>query len=118
MTEVNVDDVQSMMDKGEDFVLLDIREAVEQGFVIAGGVVKRIPRGLLEWVAGKQIGLDEKVVVYCKTGLRGAFATKRLQELGYKNVVNLKGGIVAWMEAGKPIATYIGNVVPKDYSFK
>lgn len=115
--EITVNDLLGMMKAKEKFVLLDIREANEQGFVIPGGNLKKIPRGLLEWLVGKQIKLDEKVVVYCKSGARGAFATKRLMDLGYKNAVNLQGGIVAWLEAGFPMSTYIGNITPTGYKF-
>jgi rhodanese-related sulfurtransferase len=116
--EIEVKDLIGMMKKKEKFVLLDIREASEQGFTIPSGNLKKIPRGLLEWLVGKQIKLNEKVVVYCKSGARGAFATKLLNDLGYKNAVNLKGGIVAWLEAGYPMNTYIGNIKPTGYKFK
>ncbi len=107
-----------MMKNKENYVLLDIREAKETGFTIPSKNVKMIPRGLLEWLVGKQIKLDEKIVVYCKSGGRGAFATKLLNDLGYKNAVNLKGGIIAWLEAGKPVSTYIGNITPTGYKYK
>ncbi|PLX70427.1 MAG: sulfurtransferase [Denitrovibrio sp.] len=114
--EIEVADVISMMKNKESFVLLDIREAAEQGFIIPGNT-KKIPRGLVEWLVGKQVKLNETVVVYCKTGLRGAFTTKVLNDLGYSKAVNLKGGIVAWLEAGYPVETYIGNIKPDGYKF-
>lgn len=36
---------------------------------------------------------EQEIVVYCKSGARGITATQILNELGYKNVCNLKGGI-------------------------
>ena len=48
--------------------------------------------------------LDKKIAVYCRSGRRSAGAAGKLGEGGYK-LVNLKGGIVAWKEANKPITT-------------
>ncbi len=117
ITEVSPAEVAEMAAKGESFVILDIREADEQGMVIAQGTLKKIPRGLLEWVAAGQLDADDKIVVYCKTGARGAFATRLLNELGYKNAVNMKGGIVGWLEAGYAVQTYIGEIKPSGYKF-
>jgi len=116
ITNIEVKDLISMMKKKEKFVLLDIREVAETGFVIPSKNLVKIPRGLLEWLAWKQIKLTDKVVVYCKSGGRGAFATKLLNDMGFK-AVNLKGGIIAWLEAGKPVQTYIGNIKPVGYKY-
>ena len=115
--EIQIKDLLGMMKKKQKFVLLDIREPAEQGFVIPAKKLVKIPRGLLEWLVWKQVKLTDNVVVYCKSGARGAFATKLLNDLGYKKAVNLKGGIVAWLESGKPVQTYIGNIKPTGYKF-
>ena len=41
-------------------------------------------------------------MVSCQVGRRGAFATKALQDEGYTQVVNLKGGLSEWSDAGLP----------------
>lgn len=115
--EVSPAEVAEMASKEGRFIMLDIREADEQGMVIDAGTLKKIPRGLLEWVAVGQLDADDKIVVYCKTGARGAFATQLLNELGYKNAVNMKGGIVGWLEAGYGVQTYIGEIKPSGYKF-
>ena len=46
--------------------------------------------------------LDKKIAVYCRSGRRSAGAAGILGEAGYK-LVNLKGGIIAWKEAGMPV---------------
>ena len=48
--------------------------------------------------------LDKKIAVYCRSGRRSAGAAGKLGAVGYK-LVNLKGGIIAWKEAGKPVTT-------------
>ncbi|MBC8988091.1 thioredoxin fold domain-containing protein [Pedobacter sp. N36a] len=49
--------------------------------------------------------MDKKqpVYVYCKGGGRSANAVKKMQELGFNTVYELKGGIMAWEQAGLPL---------------
>lgn len=46
---------------------------------------------------------DTPIFVYCRTGSRSAQASEILVDLGYENVHNLEGGIVAWTAAGHPV---------------
>ena len=48
--------------------------------------------------------LDKKIAVYCRSGRRSAGAAGKLGDDGYK-LVNLKGGIIAWKEANRPVTT-------------
>ena len=48
----------------------------------------------------QQIDKNKKVYLYCKAGGRSAKASKVLDSLGYKNIINLEGGFDAWKEAG------------------
>ena len=44
----------------------------------------------------KALDTEKKIVVFCTLGGRGALATKTLQDMGYKNVFNLKEGLQNW----------------------
>jgi len=44
-----------------------------------------------------------KIVLYCQTGRMSAIAAEALVRMGYTNVVNLDGGMVAWERAGYPV---------------
>ena len=48
--------------------------------------------------------IDKKIAVYCRSGRRSANAAGKLADIGYK-CVNLKGGIIAWKDSGKPVVT-------------
>lgn len=55
-------------------------------------------------LAEKELPKDKTIYVYCRSGRRSLTAAESLIKLGYK-VVNLKGGITEWTEAGLPIIT-------------
>jgi rhodanese-related sulfurtransferase len=42
---------------------------------------------------------DQPVVVHCRSGARSAMAQGLLMANGFSNVRNLKGGMLAWLEA-------------------
>ena len=88
-----------------EVTLLDVRELdeYEQG-MIPGAVF--IPRGHLEaQVENKLADRSAEIVVYCAGGVRSAFATKTLQDLGYTNVVSMAGGFGRWKNEGRPWIT-------------
>ena len=88
-----------------DVVLLDVRTAKEFG---EGHLQKAInidvtQDGFVE-KAKSMLPIDKTIAVYCRSGKRSALAAGGLAKEGYK-VVNLKGGIIAWKEAGMPVVT-------------
>jgi len=81
--------------------LLDVREPdeYEQG-AIPGSI--HIPRGQLEsQIESRITDHDRRVVVMCAGGVRSAFATKTLLELGYTDVVSMDGGFNKWKDEGR-----------------
>lgn len=47
----------------------------------------------------EKLNKDEAVFVYCKSGRRSLEASKKLEELGFKNIYNLDGGYIKWRTA-------------------
>ncbi|MEJ2468044.1 MAG: rhodanese-like domain-containing protein [Campylobacterales bacterium] len=94
-------------------ILIDVREPEEfaSGF-IPGKNTLTIPRGKLEFMAlekiAKPYGQNAPIITYCLKGPRGALAALQLQRLGFTNVKNLEGGMLAWVGSGRPIRNYLG----------
>jgi adenylyltransferase/sulfurtransferase len=89
--------------QGKKFQLIDVREPHEYDIVNIGAEL--IP---LATVAKNvdRIDKDIDVVIHCKSGARSAKAIRELEEkFGYKNLYNLKGGILAYIEQVQPELT-------------
>jgi len=99
----------------DNVILVDVREPEEfaSGY-INGHMVLTIPRGKLEFMAvdkiAKKYGQDAEIITYCLKGPRGLLAAYQLQRLGFSNVKNLEGGILAWLEKGNTIHSYLGEL--------
>src|SRR3990172_7022256 len=94
--EVSPDEVRERLDGGTRLVLLDVREREEyrQGYV--PGAVS-LPRGFLEMRVEEAVpDKDRPVVAYCAGGTRSLLAGRILKELGYRNVVSMRGGYQGW----------------------
>ena len=85
-------------------VVLDVRTVAEytEGH-IEGAIL--IDQGQSDFMDKAKVTLpiEKKIAVYCRSGRRSANAAGKLGDIGYK-CVNLKGGIIAWKEADKPVA--------------
>ena len=82
-------------------ILLDVREPdeYEQG-AIAGAV--HLPRGNLETsIEGRIPDKSAHVLVMCAGGVRSAFASDTMQQLGYTDVASVAGGFNRWKDEGR-----------------
>ena len=86
-----------------DVVLLDVRTAAEydEGHLQKALNIDVKQSGFAE-KAKSILPTDKTIAVYCRSGVRSVIAANQLAAEGYK-VVNLKGGIKAWKEAGMPV---------------
>lgn len=105
--------LKKMIDNEDKFTMLDIRESYmrPEGNIDAEQHVA-IGRGVLEFDVENAIP-DKKafVVVYCRTGKGAVLSAKTLiQDMGYSNVVYLKGGMEGWLEAGYPLFNFFGEM--------
>lgn len=90
--------------------LIDVREPVEHAEShIAGATL--VPLGQIESRCS-ELDKSKPVIVMCQAGKRGATAAAKLIDLGFDDVRNLEGGILAWKSAGLPCATGSKSVMP------
>ncbi len=83
----------------------DIRELENDGRIENS---RHIPRGMLEfWLDPDSIyfkdgklDMDKEMVLFCAGGLRSALAAKSLQEMGYKKVSHIEGGVTSMKVSG------------------
>ena len=95
--EIDPRDVAARLDH---YTLLDVREPDEHEQGAVPGAI-HIPRGNLEFsVEGRLTDKHAPIAVYCAGGVRSAFATKTLQDLGYTDVVSITGGFNKWKDEG------------------
>jgi len=93
MKEISVQELKEKKDKSDDFQLIDVREDFEYEMSNLGGVL--IPLGGILIEADK-IDKSKPVVVMCRSGKRSAAAIMQLEQHGFTNLYNLKGGILGW----------------------
>ena len=100
---VKAEDAKAAIDKKEKAVFLDVRDAGEFSAGHLPGAIN-VSRGTLEFnIWGKVPDQSAKIYVYCKTAGRSTFATKTLNDLGYKNAVLVDVQFEDWIKAGYPV---------------
>ena len=101
--ETNVDEVKKRLDRGDKFMLVDVREESEYAKDHLPGAI-HLGKGVIERDIEERVpDLKAEMVLYCGGGFRSALAADNLQKMGYTNVVSMDGGMRAWREAGFPI---------------
>jgi molybdopterin/thiamine biosynthesis adenylyltransferase/rhodanese-related sulfurtransferase len=98
--EISPEELNQRITNGKKTILLDVREKDEVRTEYICGA-ELLPRGFLEMRVEELIPDKEKpIVVYCAVGVRSGFAAKTLMDMGYKDVISLRGGIEQWKKSG------------------
>jgi rhodanese-related sulfurtransferase len=93
---ISPQEVKAKMDRGDDFILLDVRSPAEYEAVrIEDPRVRLIPLGRLR-PSLDDLPRDKEIIPFCKISLRGYEAYRILKGAGFTNVRFMDGGIVAW----------------------
>ncbi len=103
--EVGIDDVKARLDRGDQFVLVDVREESEYAKDHLPGAI-HLGKGIIERDIEERVpGLNTPIVLYCGGGYRSALAADNLQKMGYTNVLSMDGGIRGWREKHFPLTS-------------
>ena len=80
--------------------VIDVRQMQE----IASGTVPKAEALPLHTLPARmhELSPSEKLVFICRSGARSAQACMFLQQQGFSNVYNLRGGMMGWMQNGLP----------------
>jgi adenylyltransferase/sulfurtransferase len=98
LKEITAQEVHALRERGDELLLVDVREPVEHATAKIEGA-KLLPLGQLEARIGELAEWKSKhVVIHCHHGGRSARACQVLQQHGFSNVENLAGGIDAWSQ--------------------
>lgn len=98
--------------------VVDVREPSEFGAElghIAGAHL--VPLATLP-VEARTWDPTKTIVVVCRSGGRSARAARQLVQMGFERVINLRGGMMAWNDAGRPIvhtSATPNDVLRRDY---
>ncbi len=100
MKEITVQELKAMLDAGEDFQLIDVREPYESEQATLGGEL--IPMSQIPFSIDR-IFRDKKVIIHCRSGARSGNIIQWLEKNhGFDNLYNLRGGILAWAREVDP----------------
>jgi adenylyltransferase/sulfurtransferase len=94
--EIDVTEVKAKLDRGDHFVLIDVREPHEYK-ICHIAAAKPIPLGEVPKRLS-ELDPQAEIVIHCKSGMRSAKACGILRQAGFEHVRNMKGGILAWAD--------------------
>jgi adenylyltransferase/sulfurtransferase len=93
--EIAPRELKARLDRGDDLFILDVREPHEFQICNLGGHL--IPLGELSRRVN-ELDSSREIVAHCRSGKRSAEAVEFLRSAGFRKVLNLKGGILAWSD--------------------
>ncbi len=98
---IDVHELLRLFEKGEARFVLDVRTPEEYSSERLSFADTLIPVDALKTEVGK-LPIDKALPIYtfCRAGRRSAVAANFLVSIGYENVYNVTGGILAWKQAG------------------
>ena len=101
--ELTVDDVKTKLDRGEKFLLVDVREESEFAKDHLPNAI-HLGKGIIERDIEERVpDTSAPLILYCGGGFRSALAADNLQKMGYTNVLSMDGGIRGWRDKGYPL---------------
>lgn len=98
MQTISPEEVKERLEAGETIHLIDVRTPEEIAEFSIGGI--ELPLAKIQSMQTEDIEdlMDEEVICYCRSGKRSMMAAMVLEQIGFTNVKNLEGGMVAYQK--------------------
>jgi rhodanese-related sulfurtransferase len=101
--ETTVDEVKQKLDRGDNVLLVDVREESEFAKDHLPGAI-HLGKGIIERDIETRVpDVKTPMILYCGGGFRSAMAADNLQKMGYTNVISMDGGVREWREKNYPM---------------
>jgi rhodanese-related sulfurtransferase len=100
MNTISVSTLKERIANNEKVNLLDVREPDEHAEFNIGGTFIPLGQVMAMQVDALEELKNEEIICYCRSGKRSMQAAMMLETMGFTNVVNLEGGMLAWQENG------------------
>ena len=98
MKTIDVSTLKNKMDSGENLNLVDVRETSEHDEFNIGGILLPLGDIRVGEVESIEHLKDKEIYLYCRSGNRSGQAALVLESMGFTNVTNVVGGMLAWRE--------------------
>ncbi len=96
MNTISVSTLKERIANNEKVNLLDVREPDEHAEFNIGGTFIPLGQVMAMQVDALDELKNEEIICYCRSGKRSTQAAMMLETMGFTNVVNLEGGMLAW----------------------
>ncbi len=98
MDIITIEELHHRINAGEQLNLIDVREPYEHEEFNIGGYLHPLGRIMSADVDAIETLKDREVIVYCRSGNRSGQAAMMLEAMGFTDVKNLQGGMLAWRQ--------------------
>jgi rhodanese-related sulfurtransferase len=105
-TTLNVQEAYDKFSKSDNALIVDVRNPEEWAATGIPPGAALIPLPEIEQRAADELPKDKEIYVICNSGNRSRTASEVLIQQGYTNVINIDGGIQAWLQASLPTEPY------------
>jgi rhodanese-related sulfurtransferase len=98
MNIITVAELKQRLANNEEVVLLDVREPDERAEFNIGGEFIPLGQLMAMQIDAIEDAKNKEIICYCRSGKRSMQAAMMLETLGFSNVTNLHGGMMAWQQ--------------------
>jgi len=99
---VNAAELAQLLESEDDLLLVDVRSPYEYEFDGHINGARLLPlQALMQRV--DELPKNQQIVFVCRSGNRSQVACEQLSRMGYENIKNFDGGMIAWQMAGLPV---------------